>query len=217
MWAIWNNRNEVVWNSKSNSAAMVVNYASSFLIQWESAQQVEIGDWRIKSRDGAAVWNKPKQGELKCNVDGAIFSHEDRVGYGCVVRNFKGEFVAAKKGVLQGINDPEIVEAISFREALSWIKNRFKDVVMSVETDSLCVIQAIWGKAFSNSYFSTVIGDCINMLRELPLVSCVFVRRSVNRVAHGLAKAMDSMSGVVVWENTPLSFICNLLLSDINE
>ncbi|KAK6123613.1 hypothetical protein DH2020_042645 [Rehmannia glutinosa] len=216
VWALWTNRNDLVWNGKSKAATSILNFASSSLLQWESAQQIELKDWRIKSGDGAIAWSKPRMGEFKCNVDGAVFAREQSIGFGCVIRNHQGRFIAARKGFLPGSSNPKFAEAMGVREALGWIKEKFKNSPVSLETDSLCVIQAIRGLVSENTYFQNIIEDCLNLLKDLPLVSCIFVRRSANRVAHILAKATDSSPGVVHWESIPPLSICNALQSDLS-
>ncbi|KAK6147512.1 hypothetical protein DH2020_018424 [Rehmannia glutinosa] len=203
IWAIWKNRNETVWNGVCKSAVELLNSASSMPLQWESTQVVEMKGWRVKPGDGAIVWNKPKNGVLKCNVDGAIYHQESKVGFGIVLRDSHGSFVAARRKITPGIADPSLVEAMGVREALSWIKERFHDKVIILESDSLSVIQVIRAFSSSSSYFRDTIDDCLSLLNDLPLVSCMFTRRSANQVAHAIAKATDSISGVVVWEGIP--------------
>ncbi|XP_073133703.1 uncharacterized protein [Henckelia pumila] len=77
IWAIWKYRNEVVWRGKNKSGIQLVNEASSFLIQWETAQISETRDWK-----------------LLADQDG---SHSQAV----------------------------MAEALSLKEALSWIKYRW--------------------------------------------------------------------------------------------
>nr|GMD99015.1 uncharacterized protein LOC109166807 [Ipomoea batatas] len=44
------------------------------------------------------VWSPPPRGMLKCNVDASLF--EENVGFGVVVRDHVGNFVAAYGGRL---------------------------------------------------------------------------------------------------------------------
>ncbi|KAK6118703.1 hypothetical protein DH2020_047560 [Rehmannia glutinosa] len=215
IWALWKNRNESVWNGIIQSPTHIVNFASSTMIQWEAAQKAELKDWRIKPGDGAIAWNKPKHDAIKCNVDGAIFAQKGLIGFGCVVHDGQGIFRAAKQGIMPGLDNAMLAEAITIREALSWIKEKFTNAAVVLESDSLGVIQAIRGLISDNTYVQSVINDCLKLLEDLPMVSCVFVRRSANRVAHALAKASGSLSDFITWEGHPPQFICNLLEQDL--
>ena len=73
--------------------------------------------------DLSVRWTKPEAGWLKCNVDAAIFNQEGYIGFGCVIRNEEGVKVAAKNGILYGVLDPAMAEAMSCREVLSWLKS----------------------------------------------------------------------------------------------
>lgn len=101
-WSIWDHRNSVVWNHGNRIPKLVVNEASSMVFQWQ----------------------KPLQGWLTCNIDAAINSHKFSSSFGCVLRNDAGLFIAAYGGKLEGIADPKIAEAMTFGEALSWLKNK---------------------------------------------------------------------------------------------
>ena len=63
-----------------------------------------------------------------------------------------------------------------------------------------------------NSNFHTIIDDCVRLLKHFSEVLVVFEYRSVNTVAHLLARAAFSMSGPMEWHSTAPEFIrCNLI------
>lgn len=107
-------------------------------------------------REGVAIWQKPLQGWLTCNVDAAVKLHESNSSFGCVLRNDDGIFVAAYGGKLEGIVDPKIAEAMTFREALSWLKNRNSSQVyieldclgLSTRFIALQLIPLTWGQSW---------------------------------------------------------------------
>ncbi|KAL8120425.1 hypothetical protein AgCh_017560 [Apium graveolens] len=115
--------------------------------------------------NGAVKWTRPEGEVIKVNVDAAIFEETGR--------GSKGYGGSGSLGV---------------KEALSWIKRKQWGAVI-IETDSLSVFQSIHSKAAVVSYFGDLINDCRAFLEELPNVSLFFVRRSVNGVAHFLARA----------------------------
>jgi len=61
------------------------------------------------------------------NVDAAINKGEARMGFGPVLRNDMGRFVAARGMPWRGAFTPREAEVVAVREALSWIKELHYD------------------------------------------------------------------------------------------
>ncbi|XP_074363333.1 uncharacterized protein LOC141703795 [Apium graveolens] len=120
---------------------MVANAACSILFQWQRAQSTQDSHWKLNDREGVLVWRRPDLGWLVCNVDAAVFKTGGRSSFGCVLRNDQGHFVAGYGGFWTGIVDPKVAEALTFKEALSWLKRKGISCV-NIELDSLAVVQA---------------------------------------------------------------------------
>ncbi|KAK3187952.1 hypothetical protein Dsin_027513 [Dipteronia sinensis] len=117
-------------------------------------------------------------------------------------------------GLLGGPFDAGFAEALSFREALSWLKaHSFSKVIM--ETDALKVVQALKSQASDPNYFGFIIDECKVFLKDTIDCNVCYVRRSTNNAAHSLAHASCSVSDVHVWGSVPPHFLCNALLSDL--
>lgn len=156
---------------------------------------------------GAVSWVKPAANSVKCNVDAAVFQVSSRVGFGLVLRNEAGGFIAAKAGSFPGLVDPFIAEALSCREALSWIKERDMQNVI-IETDCLLVFLALSREVSDCSYGGLIIKECKILAMDLVNCKFSFARHSANRVAHCLARVSDSLSEFRSWESVPLrSFV----------
>ncbi|KAM6601128.1 hypothetical protein CsatA_020737 [Cannabis sativa] len=120
-WAISKARNDMLWNGKSCSAAEVVWLARTTLRQWQCAQSKRLGSVslafnRIDTRDH---WSKPAAGQLKINVDGAIFEDTNEIGTEFVARGYDGRIVEAFSTISSVSCRPEIAEILSVKEALS--------------------------------------------------------------------------------------------------
>ena len=102
--------------------------------------------------DVQCKWQNPASGWLKCNIDAAVFNFDQCTGYGFIIRDENAFLVGAKNGMTQGLLDFLIAEAISFREALSWIKTLGLNRVV-FESDALLLVQAFYGIAGISSYF----------------------------------------------------------------
>ena len=59
-----------------------------------------------------------------------------------MIRNEEGVKVAAKNGILYGVLDPPMAEAMSCRKVLSWLKS-LNIIKVIVEFDTLQVINAM--------------------------------------------------------------------------
>ncbi|KAM7497885.1 hypothetical protein LguiA_022299 [Lonicera macranthoides] len=109
--------------------------------------------------------------------------------------------------------DPLLAEAISLREALSWIKDKNMSNVY-VESDSQLLISAIRSDFEDSSYFGLIVNECKSLASGLVGCHFNFIRRSGNQVAHALARAASSCFGLEVWESVPPSFISDVLAVD---
>ena len=97
-------------------------------------------------------------------------------------------FLDAFSSCRQGRCDPELAEAFGMKEALSWIKDHSWRSVL-LETDSLVVVQALRSASCMDSYFGSIISECLALWKSLPHVDIIFVRRSANKAVHSLARA----------------------------
>ncbi|KAG8647881.1 hypothetical protein MANES_09G121201v8 [Manihot esculenta] len=119
-------------------------------------------------------WSPPPHGWIKVNIDASLSLQRDSVGFGCVIRNDDGSFVAAKVGSFYSQMDAKCAETMAFREVL----------VISVN----CVLLD------DLSYFGLLIQDCKLLLSSYEKAKCVFVYRSANDIAHILAISAHSKS-----------------------
>ena len=81
------------------------------------------------------------------------------VGFGFVLRNDKGCFVAAKNGCSHGLMEPLIAESLSCREALNWLKrNGHQHVIL--ESDCQSLVSVLHGSHVLNSTAGLIIKNC---------------------------------------------------------
>uniref|UniRef100_A0A803Q518 RNase H type-1 domain-containing protein n=1 Tax=Cannabis sativa TaxID=3483 RepID=A0A803Q518_CANSA len=142
----------------------------------------------LKTKDGAEQWVKPEVNSIKINVDAAIFEEQNRFGVAWVIRDHNGLLLNALTKLFIGSTHPTVVEAISFREALSWLKTHPVHTAI-IETDCLLVVQALRSTIHTSSLFGEIISDCKVLLTQVSNVSFNFVKRSANVVAHEFARA----------------------------
>ncbi|KAM6557738.1 hypothetical protein CsatB_004757 [Cannabis sativa] len=189
-WAIWGARNDVVWQGKPFIISTIIVSAKGYLDQWKFAQKTQIESFwsNLQDCDGMERWIKPQGNSIKINVDAAIFERQNRFGSAMVVRDNNGLLIEGRTKLHNGNIAPTTAEALSFREALSWLKDQNYTSAW-IETDCLLVVQALRNSTTLSSQFGCVIQECKAMLASLNDVYFCFVKRSANRVAHEFARA----------------------------
>lgn len=147
---------------------------------------------------------------MKINIDAACKTQTGEVCISCVVRDHHGEFLRARSNSFYGSTHAREAEALSLKEALIWVHN-WRNYKCIFEMDFKLVVDAIYGGR-GNSHFHTIIEDCVDFLKHFHEVLVVNEYRSVNVVAHMLARAAFSMSGLREWYyNAPENIRCNLI------
>lgn len=122
--------------------------------------------------------------------------------------------VAARCCRVVGAWNSKEAEALSLKEALSWIIALQYDHCV-FETDSRCLAMAC-NENPGEDYFGTIVVDCIQLLKHISSVLVEFVYRSANSAAHVLAKAAYFMSGLQEWYDHPPAFLISVLASDLS-
>ncbi|XP_060973872.1 uncharacterized protein LOC133039089 [Cannabis sativa] len=160
-WAIWEARNDLVWNKKVTRVGDIVASVNRYLDQWRHAQNstLEVSWPGIQAGDGAEHWILPQVNSIKINVDTTMFERENGFGFCMVARDSNGFLIEGRTTFLTGQVEPKVAEAMGVREALSWIKDHQWQST-SLETVCLLVVQVL-GCTFSMiSLFGHVIDDC---------------------------------------------------------
>lgn len=165
-WALWRNRNNIVWRGESSTPTQVVYTARVSVEEWKSA--------RIPSSsvERPAVCSKshvPPEGFVKIQVDAGLFKDELVTGIGMVLSDGEGHFVAARTVTRDRLMRVADGEAWGVVEALTW------GVLMNlqfliVETDAKRVSDAINSTDIDHSSF----GDLIKVGRGCYQLVAVF-------------------------------------------
>lgn len=218
-WCIWNWRNSFIWCQKLLPISSTIVFAHSYLQNWWIARSFLHADQEPPSDlpfRANTCWVAPPEGRLKLNVDAAIHAAENRTGYGFIVRDHRGHQVAAQSHSSLGLHQPAVAECVGVREALSWLKlQRLSHV--DIETDSLVVAAFFQHFYLPFSDFSglqLVLDDYKFLLEQLVDVLISFIPRSANYVAHTLAQATNSESGISIWDSLPSPFLYAALAAE---
>ncbi|KAM6559643.1 hypothetical protein CsatA_028882 [Cannabis sativa] len=143
-WAIWNARNDKVWQDKVMGIEGIVASVTNYLNQWRVAQNSnnELLFTGFILRDGAEQWSAPSVNSIKVNVNAAVFNDSSTYGVGFVARDSSSFFVECGTKLFHGLISPVVAEAIGVQEALSWIKDH-SWLHVTLETDCLSVVQVV--------------------------------------------------------------------------
>ncbi|XP_074327738.1 uncharacterized protein LOC141665650 [Apium graveolens] len=160
---------------------------SNLLIKWRKAQDEKLCDVSHTRRSIAvSKWEKPQQNWVKINIDAALFEDIGYVGMGSIVRGADGQFLLAHSVRREGMVPPREAEALSLKEALSWLKDKdFRRCIF--ETDSQVLAKA-YNSVTGRSYFATIVRDCMDLFHHYDEVDVCFTRRSANSAAHSVRR-----------------------------
>ncbi|XP_074327365.1 uncharacterized protein LOC141665282 [Apium graveolens] len=102
----------------------LVKSATLSLNQWRIAQDKTFDNYLgfMTLADRNEHWQLPPEGTIKVNTDAAYFAESNTYAYAMVARDHIGSLLEAKTAGKHGHIDPMMAEALSIREALSWIK-----------------------------------------------------------------------------------------------
>jgi hypothetical protein len=77
-------------------------------------------------------WIPPPPGLVCVNVDAALFTDDNQMGWGAVGRDHRGTLKFPISEGITGISSPEVAEAIAIRTALTFaLNNGFMDIILA--------------------------------------------------------------------------------------
>ncbi|XP_074374874.1 uncharacterized protein LOC141716414 [Apium graveolens] len=170
--------------------------------EWREAQNHDVGRGS-QHVEGGHVWTKPMDGWVKVNTDAALFE-DGTVGVGCIIRDSQGIFLGGRCCRIVEAWSPKEAEAIVMKEALSGVISQKKQRCI-METDSRVLVQACNGQP-GEAIFSTLVEDCLHLLKHINPVLVKFTYRSANSVTHALARVTYSRSEAREWHVSPQIF-----------
>ncbi|TXG71533.1 hypothetical protein EZV62_000112 [Acer yangbiense] len=190
-WRVWHRRNKAVHNNNILPAAEIYDWGCNFITDYRGANERQYVQKVEVLRPPR--WLAPPFGSVKINTDAALNFQLKVAGFG---------------------NKPPIAEALAILEGLRFAFSRnFSKVCL--ESDALCVVQAINNKSPPSSEVGVVLNDIFLVLDRFSEVSFAFVPRLGNKVAHGLAKLELNHEGESVWLNDCPLCVENLVLGDV--
>ncbi|KAH1219407.1 hypothetical protein GmHk_13G039538 [Glycine max] len=85
-----------IWNDLEVSPHISISLAMQFLADWQHARAKSNTTPSSTTNQNSVQWHKPPTGQIKCNMDATIFSHDTRFGVGLCLRDETGRIIRAK-------------------------------------------------------------------------------------------------------------------------
>ncbi|XVF78193.1 hypothetical protein PTKIN_Ptkin14bG0110300 [Pterospermum kingtungense] len=130
-------------------------------------------------------WSKPPARFLKCNIDVAFFSGQNRVMFRMCIRDEYGSFAVARSS-WTCTNMSVKGEVTGLLHALEWVTPMGFDKVLS-EMDCKGAVDAIRKGGNDVSATGAMVNHCRLWLMQKPNFQFMYVRRQANIVAHASA------------------------------
>jgi hypothetical protein len=142
-------------------------------------------------------WIAPPVDVVKINVDSSVGKNLNKGAVAAVARDANGCFVGASAVIFLGRSEPETLEALACREAMSLATDILATKVL-VASDFLSVVKNF--QEGSKGVYAHIILEMEARRKEFLEFSVVFERRLSNQEAHNLARfAVHSDIGRLVW------------------
>ena len=149
------------------------------------------------------VWKPPPALFFKLNFDAAVFLENQRIGFGAIIQNDKGEVMAAMAAVGPPVSSSEEAKLLACRKAVEFATDAgFPELV--TEGDNSNVMRAISSSMADLSLLGNVVDDVHHLVFGLNCVNFSYTTRGGNKVAHALAQYAKNISeDVFCMEDSP--------------
>ena len=155
-WAIWYNRNKSIYEGICSSPLQVWQMASCSIDDFSVAATVDLATPRPAS---SSCWSPPPHGVYKINVDGASSNLDGSSSIGVIIRDCKGDTIAALCKPLQSHFSAELVEILALEQGILLAQDMQLTRVL-FECDASNVINAVNDSAIGTP-FGHIIQDII--------------------------------------------------------
>jgi ribonuclease HI len=208
MYSIWSSRNNLTHGEAG------YNPAKSIELVKETLQTLEFPRENPKPIRPVAKWQRPPDGFVKINSDGAFNTSDNLAATGVVAR--EGLLYRGAMGkTYRGISDPLIIETLALRDAVTYARDRgFSRVVFEVDSENLV---HLWhNRATDRSMAKNVLDEISELSVFFTVFSLCHARREANQAAHSCAKFASIQDGLFSWDAEPPAFLVHSLQADCN-
>nr|XP_023908469.1 uncharacterized protein LOC112020139 [Quercus suber] len=149
----------------------------------------------------------------KANYDGAVFVESEEAGIGVIVRDSKGDVIAALAEKIPYPGSVDMLEALAARRAAKFVMD-LGLTATEFEGDSEVVWRALKVVNEAHSAMGVIIKDTMSIVGSLRTFSFSHTRRQGNCVAHALAKRAIVSFPLLVWMEHVPTDISHVVISN---
>ncbi|XP_056688616.1 uncharacterized protein [Spinacia oleracea] len=168
--------------------------------------------YRGLRRREEAVWEPPKSGIMKVNVDGALFK-DTGVGLGVVIRDENGRVVRAACLQTKQRWDVPVVEAKAIALGIK-LAAQSNATMVEVECDNMQVVSLINGARKDGSQLGIIVREIKCLASCFDSVKFSHVFREANLAAHTMAHLSPLEFSTRVWVGGCPSILDDVIASD---
>ena len=211
-WNIWRNRNGIRHGEEQKKKENLILEASRLISEFQAVQDPLIPSV-CRSQTS---WLPPEPGFYKADVDGAVFKNLSNAGTGVLIRDYKGQVVAALSQRFFAPLGPLEVEAKAMEAAVIFARDvGIQNIIF--EGDCLQVYNCLHGTSKAPPAVANVLNGISFHLQSFRSFDFSHIRRDGNKPAHILAQHAQFVSDFVAWvEETP-SFLETVIASDVPD
>ena len=139
----------------------------------------------------------PPPGVCKINVDGAMSESGLLSSVGVIIRDCRGDVVAARGRLLPALYSVEVIEAYAIEEGIK-LACEVQLSRLIIESDSAIAIQVLNSRSFGAD-FGIILQGAFTMLSSFRSWSVKHLKREYNRAAHNIAQITRSIETSQTW------------------
>ena len=156
---------------------MLCKRAVEYLEEYQNSQVNLRVDGVVHSVDD--VWKPPPNSVFKLNFDAVVFVEAKRTGFGAIMRNDKGEVMAAMSVGGPQVSSSEEAKLLACRKAVEFATDvGFSELV--IEGDNINVIKALSSSSVDQSLLGNVVDDVRHLVCGMHWVNFSCIRRGDN-------------------------------------
>jgi ribonuclease HI len=207
LWSIWHARRKALHEDIFQSPLTTFSFIQRFI---DDLMIVAPMKQKVAAVRPAPRWIPPPTGMSKINVDAALSKNSSMASVAAVARDEGGVFLGASTLVVEGVCDPETMEAAACREGLALAQDLYLRRVR-LASDCANVVRAIREGEVHGVY-----GQIVREIKEagaaLTALEVKHENRQSNVDAHNLARSSihDSL-GRHVWLINPPEGVCKTI------
>ncbi|BFG16782.1 hypothetical protein CerSpe_030560 [Prunus speciosa] len=159
-------------------------------------------------------WERPPAQFFKINVDGALKTNDSVRGLGVVIRDDRGELIAAAAKPVCGMFTPNATELFAIRFGLQLAKDLGLQHIY-LESDAQAAIRMAFQCDADLGYEGVLVNEIQVLANSFHSYVGQFRPRTCNRAAHSLARFALSISDLIVWMEDGPECLSPILTNDV--